>query len=97
MKTNRLLIVRNAGKLYACSGLCTHQFSPLNVKGKALVCPKHGSAFDLDGKPTKGQARSELVRYAITKADDDTLKVDTAKSFKADAWSEAESFVEIKA
>ena len=97
MRPNRFAVVRNDGKIYACSARCTHKSSPLKVKDGHFACPSHGSEFSSQGTVTKGPAKSSLVRYAISKNDAGHLIVDTSKSFSEKDWEKPESFVEAKA
>jgi 3-phenylpropionate/trans-cinnamate dioxygenase ferredoxin subunit len=52
----RILLARVDGRLCAIDGLCTHQIAHLEdgvLAGRAVLCPRHGAAFDLDtGEPT---------------------------------------------
>jgi len=97
MRPNKFFVVRNDGKIYACSARCTHKSSPLKVKDGHFACPSHGSEFSPQGTVTKGPAKSSLVRYAISKNDAGHLLVDTAKSFNEKDWEKPEAFVEAKA
>jgi nitrite reductase/ring-hydroxylating ferredoxin subunit len=44
---------------------CPHKNGPVKEKGGELVCSWHGSTFDLNGKVTKGPAKSDLKRYPV--------------------------------
>lgn len=60
------IIVIRAGesKFVAFSAVCTHKRGSLTYDGKELVCPKHGSKFDLkDGSVTAGPAETALKAY----------------------------------
>src|SRR5690349_18339740 len=56
MRPNKFAVVRNDGKIYACSARCTHKSSPLKVKDGHFACPSHGSEFSPQGTVTKGPA-----------------------------------------
>jgi thiosulfate dehydrogenase (quinone) large subunit len=61
-----MLIVRQSADHYlALSMQCTHEGCPINppVRG-VLMCPCHGSQFDLDGQVRRGPAQYPLGRYA---------------------------------
>jgi Rieske Fe-S protein len=64
-----VVVGRDAGGLYAMTGLCTHQGCGMNVVGAAsqqsLICPCHGSAFSATGAVTKGPARTPLQHYQL--------------------------------
>jgi Rieske Fe-S protein len=95
MRPNKLAVVRNDGRIYACSARCTHKSSPLKVKDGEFACPSHGSTFSVHGTVTKGPAKESLVRYAIAKNDAGNLIVDTSKSFREVDWEKAEAFVQV--
>ena len=101
-KPTSLLVIRNEGKLYAPTAICTHKKSNLHVEDGEIVCPKHDSPFDNQGVPkpkTKDgdetPAKKPLVRYAISKNAEGHLIVDKSKSFDKDKWDDPASFVKI--
>ena len=57
-----IVLVKNAGKVYALANACSHLGGPLcegSVKGAAITCPWHKSKFDLtDGAVINGPATS---------------------------------------
>ena len=66
-----VLLVRNAGGLFAIGNRCTHQGAPLD-KGpvrfggslRTVQCPLHGSTFDLaDGRVLRGPATEPARAY----------------------------------
>ena len=60
-----ILIVRDSLRRYhALSMQCTHEGCPVNrpVNG-VIVCPCHGSEYDLEGRVLKGPAQLPLARY----------------------------------
>ncbi len=74
-------VVRSKGRLFALSATCTHKKALLKVKGKAIVCPKHGARFDLDGDVRKAPARRPLPRYAVSLNDAGQIVVDPSRTF----------------
>ena len=58
--TQHVLIVNVAGKYYAIGDVCTHAGGPLHqgkLEGLEVVCPWHGSHFDLSsGQAKRGPA-----------------------------------------
>src|SRR5262245_64468629 len=60
LKNEKIIISREGDKIRALSGICTHKGFTVTVKGKEIVCPKHGSRFDETGKNTKAPAASPL-------------------------------------
>lgn len=62
-----VVLVRRQGRITAVSGLCSHLAAPMSqgwlYRGQ-LVCPWHGSRFDLQtGCPVTGPATAPLTRY----------------------------------
>jgi cytochrome b6-f complex iron-sulfur subunit len=56
-------------QLLAMNLACTHNGCTVNWDGKAkaLLCPCHGSAFDLTGKVVKSPAKKPLASYPVVK------------------------------
>ena len=63
----RVSVTRVAGKLYAFDDLCTHegcQLSAGKLVGTILMCPCHGSQFDITtGDVVRGPAKRPLTTY----------------------------------
>jgi Rieske Fe-S protein len=88
---SNVLIVRDAGGLYALSSLCTHQCCDMNTQiqgqnvgtittsgGKPIiVCNCHISRFRADGTVLSGPASSPLPAYPLSLGCDGVLYVDT--------------------
>lgn len=60
----RVLLVEDGGEIYAVSNKCSHLNLPLvgktavfqgKVKDACIVCPAHGTAFDLATGEVKGE------------------------------------------
>lgn len=85
-KSKQIILVRENGKLYAMTSLCTHKEFVIKTKDNQLFCPKHSSRFDLDGKPAPkpngklGPAKKPLVHYAISADANGVITVDTSKT-----------------
>ena len=101
-KPNSLLVIRNEGKIYAPTAVCTHKSKQLKVEDGEIVCTAHDSPFDNQGVPkakTKDgdetPAKKPLVRYAISKNADGHLVVDKSKTFDKGQWDDPVSFVKI--
>jgi len=45
--------------------LCTHNDCELEATSKMLVCPCHGSEFDLKGEVTEGPAEKPLMEFDV--------------------------------
>jgi nitrite reductase/ring-hydroxylating ferredoxin subunit len=89
-KSKQIVLVRENGKLYAMTSLCTHKQFVVEVKDKEFFCPKHSSRFDYDGKPAPkpngkmGPAKKPLQHYAISVDAKGEVTVDTSKKVAID-------------
>jgi nitrite reductase/ring-hydroxylating ferredoxin subunit len=77
-----VLVYRNAGQLFALANTCTHAGGPLDEGkfegGGCVVCPWHGSTFQLsDGKVVRGPASAAQPRYE-TRVRDGQIEVRAA-------------------
>ena len=87
-------VVRRKGRLFAPSATCTHKKAMLKVKGKAIVCPKHGARFAADGNVTKAPAKRPLSRYAVS-LDAGRVMVDPSRTFGKGDWDDAAGFIPV--
>ena len=87
-KSDRIIVAREDGKIYAMNATCTHRSAIVTIKGEDLFCPKHGSRFSLMGTPTKGPAKISLTRFAIKEDDKGRLIVDKSKQFEEKHWDD---------
>ncbi|HEX9014140.1 MAG TPA: Rieske 2Fe-2S domain-containing protein, partial [Anaerolineaceae bacterium] len=62
-------VYHTGGEYYATSATCTHEGGPLNegdLKGTTIVCPWHGSCFDVtSGAVRCGPARMPVRSYRV--------------------------------
>jgi Rieske Fe-S protein len=94
--SKHIAVVRHDGKIFATTAVCTHMGGIVAKHGdNAYECPKHHAQYDIDGKVTKGPAKMNLKRFAITADADGNLTVDTSKSFTDDKWTDPASFVKV--
>ena len=61
-----LLVRQKDGAFHALLMKCTHKGSSLQQKDKELVCPSHGSSFDMDGNVAKSPAKQALKKFPVT-------------------------------
>jgi cytochrome b6-f complex iron-sulfur subunit len=95
-KTNKLFVIRQDGKLYAVTSICTHRGFQLISHGQDLYCPKHKSDFSMEGTVIDGPAKRSLPRFAISVDDQKHVIVNTSKKFKEVEWSDPASFIDLK-
>ena len=86
--SNKILIGRENGKLFAMSAICTHRSGTVKLDNGVLICPKHHSHFDDEGKPTSGPAKAALFRHGISLNSDGHIIVDTTKKFGENQWTD---------
>lgn len=95
IKSDRLIVYREDGQIYASTALCPHRNALMTVKGDEIYCPKHGSTFSPAGTVTHGPAEDSLIRYAIALDGKNHLIVDRSKSFREKHWDDPASFVKV--
>lgn len=99
-KSNRVLVVRHAGKIYAPTATCTHKNCAVKLKENAnkekeIVCPCHGSRFTVQGTSTKGPAKGSLYRYALSVNGDGDIIVNKEKQFHEKEWDQEGAFITV--
>ena len=63
-------VTRSATGLFAVDETCTHQGCAVELSGKELACPCHGSVFTAaDGKVVNGPATRSLKSYPVSDVD----------------------------
>ena len=64
------IVVNRKGKIKVFSSHCTHLGCRIHkVEHGKLICPCHGSVFDLEGYPVKGPAYKPLVSFPFREAE----------------------------
>jgi nitrite reductase/ring-hydroxylating ferredoxin subunit len=58
----------------ALSPICTHQGCTVDIAGRQLVCPCHGSVYERTGVVVRGPAERALTRFE-TRRDGDALVI----------------------
>jgi Rieske Fe-S protein len=66
----QVAVLRRAEQLYALSLVCTHLGCTVQVNPDGIICPCHGSHFDLAGKVKSGPATRALERLELRLRDD---------------------------
>lgn len=63
-----VIVQPTADEFLAFSALCPHQGTIVNAPDEAgtIVCPNHGSEFDMEGELLQGPAESGLTEVEIT-------------------------------
>ena len=91
----KLLVVRAGERVYAMNATCTHKSCIVKLKGGAIKCPCHGSAFSNQGTVSAGPAKASLFRYKIEQNEKGRLIVDKSKQFGEKQWEDPASFVKV--
>jgi Rieske Fe-S protein len=95
--SNKILVARENGKIYAMSARCTHKGATVVTKNGELICPKHGSHFSDDGKPNKGPAKVALFRLPISKDANGHIIVDNdvTKQYGEKDWDKPDASISV--
>jgi cytochrome b6-f complex iron-sulfur subunit len=64
-----ILIRKDDQKYLALSAVCTHLRCFVRPSKQFLLCPCHGSTFDLEGNAVRGPAEKPLKRYTVAVSD----------------------------
>ncbi|MBI5415859.1 MAG: ubiquinol-cytochrome c reductase iron-sulfur subunit [Candidatus Omnitrophica bacterium] len=92
-------IVRDPGKIYALSTVCTHLgCTPNWLESDAkFKCPCHGSGFYKTGINFEGPAPRPLERFKIMLDDEGQIVIDKTKKFQQEKgeWSDPESYIAV--
>lgn len=63
------------GTFAAVSPVCTHQGCTVEVAGRFLECPCHGSVFTHEGAVVQGPAEAPLARFPVERLDGGILVI----------------------
>jgi cytochrome b6-f complex iron-sulfur subunit len=67
------IVINQKDKITVFSSHCTHLGCKINtVKDNKLICPCHGSEYNLEGKIIKGPSYKNLVKIPIQVSSDKT-------------------------
>jgi nitrite reductase/ring-hydroxylating ferredoxin subunit len=101
IKDKHMLVVRENGKIFAVTAICTHKQALLTIDHNQIYCPRHKSRFNFEGKPVPkpsgviGQAKKPLSRFAITIDAQKHIIVDTSKPIDASKADDPSAFVKL--
>ncbi|WP_149203139.1 ubiquinol-cytochrome c reductase iron-sulfur subunit [Actinotalea subterranea] len=70
-----ILVQAEEGTVVAFSAVCTHSGCTVAPDGEEIVCPCHGSVFDLTGKNVDGPAPSPLPPVEVEVRDGQVVEV----------------------
>jgi len=99
-RSHNVWIVREQGKIFALSTICTHLGCTLNwlETDRKFKCPCHGCGFKSSGVNFEGPPPRPLDRYRIYLSNDGQIVVDKTKVFRQEKgeWELPESFLWVK-
>ncbi len=78
LEGNNILFANVEGNIYAVSGMCTHEDSPLclgALKGNSVMCSLHGSFFDLRTGEADGDPADIPLKTYTVNVDGDSIFV----------------------
>lgn len=67
LKGNDILLVKFEGDYYAIANKCPHMGGSLydgRLEGSNIVCPRHGSVFDIKTGKTVGKGKLLFVKFS---------------------------------
>ena len=88
-------IIREGGRLFAQSAICTHRFCKLTKAEAGFRCKCHGSTFTRDGHVTRGPARRDLPRFAIEQDSRGHLIVYPQRRLEAQQFEQPGAFLSV--
>ena len=63
-----ILLINVDGKNFkAISAMCTHMGCTVSLSKNFILCPCHGSTYNLEGKVLRGPAQQDLKNYNLKK------------------------------
>jgi cytochrome b6-f complex iron-sulfur subunit len=92
---HHVIVVRQAGKIFAMTNKCTHRGCAISDNGSQFNCPCHNSDFQYDGENIDGPAKRPLPRYGISVDGNGHVVVDVKKTFPKSKWDDPASFITV--
>jgi cytochrome b6-f complex iron-sulfur subunit len=80
---HRLFVVRAVDDFHVISAICTHLGCTVQWRDSEFDCPCHGSRFAPDGQVLSGPAPRPLEFFAVDRAPDGRLEVDSGSEVSA--------------
>ncbi len=98
LRSWRVFIVRQGGRVFALHARCTHLgCTPRwNARGAKFKCPCHGSGFHRDGQNFEGPAPRPLDRAKVWVDAEGRLLVDVGERFEVSRWDTPGAAVEVE-
>lgn len=96
---HEFFVIRQYGRLYATTSICSHMGNPLLVDPEddtRIICSGHESVFDADGRVVVGPASHSLVRLGVALNDEGHILVNPGRKFPEDKWEEKGSYLAIE-
>jgi cytochrome b6-f complex iron-sulfur subunit len=75
LRAHELLVLHDAGGLYAVSTRCSHLGCSLLLQPEGFACPCHGARFSLEGTVRSGPAPAPLPWYRVSVDEGGTIRV----------------------
>lgn len=72
-RQQRIALLREDEQIIALSLVCTHLGCTVTVTPEGMVCPCHGSRFDLGGHVLNGPAERPLDRLTVEHSGDELI------------------------
>ena len=88
-------VVRDKGKLFAVSSVCTHKYCYVAPDKDGFFCKCHRSSFTIDGEVTDGPAPTSLPHYGVHVDDKGHVIVELKKEFAEAKWEDPASFIKV--
>ena len=88
-------IIREGGRLFAQSAICTHRYCKLTKADAGFRCKCHGSTFTRDGHVTRGPARRDLPRFAVEQDSHGHLIVYPQRRLEAQQFDQPGAFLSV--
>jgi len=82
-KTERIVLVKLDGEIYAMEDRCTHDDAPIcggEIENGAIVCPRHGAKFDIKTGEALSLPATESLEIYKVRVNAGDVEVETEQS-----------------